>query len=485
MATLAAAVALPLGVQQAANSFPTADAAASKPNIVFVLTDDMSSNLLPYVPEVQKMQAQGMTFNNHEVSNSLCCPSRSSIFTGQFPHNTGVLTNEAPDGGFGKFHANGDEKHTFATALHAKGYRTAMMGKYLNGYKPTDRIDGKKPYVPPGWSQWNVVGPGYEGYHYKISDNHRIESHGGKDKDYLNTVLTKKGKAFIKKSANAGKPFLLELAPFTPHSPSTPAPQDENALPGLKAPRSPAFNKMPANAPSWLAKRDRLGQSQLDKIDRKFRKRAQSMLAINRMLAAMRTQLTKSGVANRTYVVFTSDNGFHLGEYQLQAGKQTAFDTDIKVPLVVTGPGVAAGSRTDAATSNIDFAPTFERMAGATVPSRVDGHSMLPLLADGKASGWRQANMIEHRHVDPSPTDPDSQQPVEGNPPSYHAMRTRQFLYVEYAGGAKEYYDLSTDPNELDNIVGRLATTRLKQLHKQLTRLENCHGDGCWKAGHL
>ncbi|MFE5815673.1 sulfatase [Streptomyces sp. NPDC056479] len=467
-----------------ATTQPAAATAANRPNIVFVLTDDMSSNLLQYMPEVQKLQSQGMTFSDYVVSNSLCCPSRSSIFTGRYPHNTGVLSNEGPNGGFGAFHDNGQERDTFATALKAKGYRTAMMGKYLNGYSPEDTVDRQKPYVPPGWSQWDVVGGGYEGYDYKLAHNHRIEKHGHRPKDYLTDVLSRKGNAFVRKSAAANKPFMLEIALFTPHGPSTPAPRDEQAFPGLKAPRSPAFNKLPSDAPGWLARQDRLTQSEKHTINRKFRNRARSLQSIDRMIGELRTTLTRAGVADDTYIVFSSDNGFHLGEYRLKAGKQTAFDTDVRVPLVIAGPGVAAGRTSNAQVSNIDFAPTFQRIGGAAVSSDVDGHSLLPLLDGGSDANWRTANLIEHRHAVEGPGDPDNDGSESISPPDYHALRTDSYTYVEYAGGAREYYNLRNDPYQLHNRAGSLSRARLAKLHDALERLKDCRGDGCWSAGH-
>src|SRR5262249_34042970 len=140
-------------------------AAAQQPNIVFVLTDDLSWNLVPYMPQVQRMQAEGMTFNRYTVTDSLCCPSRASIFTGRYPHTTGVLKNMGYDGGFGAFHGP-EENSTFATALQRVGYRTGMMGKYLNGYFPFETTDRMRPYVPPGWSVWAVGGEAYPEFNY-------------------------------------------------------------------------------------------------------------------------------------------------------------------------------------------------------------------------------------------------------------------------------------------------------------------------------
>src|SRR3954468_19395665 len=135
-----------------------------RPNVIFILTDDLSSDLVQYMPNVQQMQREGMTFSNYFVTDSLCCPSRASIFSGQYPHNHGVLTNTPPTGGFSAFR-RGAEAETFATVLQSRGYRTSLMGKYFNGYQPANH------YVAPGWSNWQVSGGGYGGFNYSISAN--------------------------------------------------------------------------------------------------------------------------------------------------------------------------------------------------------------------------------------------------------------------------------------------------------------------------
>jgi arylsulfatase A-like enzyme len=461
-------------------------AAAPPPNIVFVLTDDLSWNLVRYLPQVRRMQSDGVTFDDYVVTDSLCCPSRSSIFSGRFPHDTGVFTNGGNDGGFGYFHSHGEEANTFATALQGKGYRTAMMGKYLNGYQPADPQGGTEPYVPPGWSEWDVAGNGYPEFDYDLNQNHTVVHYGSAPADYLTDVLAGKGEAFIADSARAHTPFMLELATFAPHAPYTPAPRDAADFPGLTAPRDQAFDTLPTDAPPWLAGRTPLTAAEKQTIDTDFRKRAQAVQAVDDLIAGVRAALTKAGVADNTYLVFSSDNGYHMGEYRLNPGKMTAFDTDIRVPLVVTGPGIPAGRASGAAVANIDLAPTFMQLGGAPVSSTVDGHSLLPLLHGGPDAGWRTADLVEHHGPDTQADDPDLPAPHSGNPPSYEALHTGKYTYVEYVDGSREYYDLTSDPLELHNIVGTLSQARLGQLHNDLTRLENCHnGPACWAAGHV
>jgi arylsulfatase A-like enzyme len=460
-------------------------AAGDRPNVVFVLTDDLSMNLLPYLPQVAALQKAGTTFSNYTVTDSLCCPSRSSIFTGKPPHDTGVFTNSPPDGGFDVFHSRGDENETTGTALQKAGYRTAMMGKYLNGYKPRMRLGGGQPYVPPGWNEWDVAGNGYPEFNYNLNENHQVKHYGQAPEDYLTDVLSAKAQDFITTSAEAQAPFFLEVATFAPHAPYTPAPRDANAFPGLPAPRTAAFNVLPANAPAWLANRPPLTPAQQTRIDTIFRKRAQSVQAVDAMIGNLRAALTRAGVADNTIVVFSSDNGFHLGEYRLAAGKMTAYDTDVHVPLVAAGPGIRAGQVVTDPVQNTDLCPTFEQFGGAPTPEDVDGHSLVPLLGGQHPPDWRSATVVEHHGPDTAANDPDRPGKNSGNPPSYNAMRTNTYTYIEYTNGAKEYYDRSRDPDELNNSISSLPPARLGALHDALGAMTSCHGGAsCWAADH-
>ncbi|MEV4642465.1 sulfatase [Actinoplanes sp. NPDC049548] len=447
----------------------------ARTNVVLVLTDDLSANLVQYMPNVQALTRDGTTFSQYTVTDSLCCPSRSSILTGRLPHNTGVFTNSGDDGGFHVFQRE-QERDTFATTLQKRGYRTAMMGKYLNGYLPGEHG------VRPGWTEWDVAGAGYNEYDYNLNENGTVKHYGKAPGDYLTTVIEGKATSFVTAAAEADEPFLLEVATFTPHGPYTPAPQDEQAFPGLKAPRGPNFDKLPTDAPEWLAGREPLTAGEIAKIDTAYRKRAQSVLSIDRMIGNLRQTLRKSGVADRTVVVFSSDNGFHLGEHRLTAGKQTAFDHDVHVPLVMAGPGVRKGATVDATVQNIDLRPTFEELGGATPGPAVDGRSLVPLLRDGRAADWRTIGLIEHHGPVDAADDPDKQAPASGNPPTYSTLRGPGFTYVEYEGGATEYYDRTTDPDELVNSAAKLPAERATQLHDALDKLRACRGEGACRA---
>ncbi len=457
---------------------PQASAAHERPrpNFVFVLTDDLSWNLVKYMPHLLALEKAGTTMSRYYVVDSLCCPSRSAIFTGEYPHDDGVFTNAGADGGYLAFNKNGDQRKSFAVALHQAGYRTAMMGKYLNQYQPADPI-------PPGWDEWDVAGNGYAEFNYTLNQDGRQVRYGSAAKDYLTDVLAARAGSFIDSSAASGRPFMLEVATFAPHAPYTPAPRYAHAAQHLAYPKTPAYNRMPANPPPWLKGHASLSDAEQTAITTTFRQRVEADLSVDDMLAELEHELQVKGLAKNTYIIFSSDNGFHMGEYTLYSGKQTAFDTDINVPLIVSGPGIPAGRVLSQLASNIDLCPTFETLAGVPVPADVDGRSLAALWHGQNPADWRQAILIEHHGPDFSPADPDRQTQKPGDPPSYEAVRTATALYVRYAGGAQEYYDTVTDPYELDNLAAKGVPAALRQA---LTALENCHaGATCWAAAHL
>jgi arylsulfatase A-like enzyme len=378
---------------------PAHPPAQGSPNIVFILTDDLASNLVQFMPHVLAMQTNGITFTNYFVTDSLCCPSRSSIFTGRYPHDTGVFTNAGEDGGYSAFTARGNDQSTFAVALARTGYRTAFLGKYLNGYQPHQHPGGA------GWHHWVVAGNGYLEFDYAFNQDGTLVAHASKPEDYLTDVLAADGVRFIKENTKA--PFFIELATFAPHLPYTPAPRDAGAFPDLRAPRGPAYNVMPTSAPRWLISHPALTQEAMDAIDGDFRKRAQSVLAVDKMIDDLQAAVAEIGQEKNTYFVFSSDNGYHMGEYRLMPGKQTAYDTDINVPLVVTGPKIAGGRKAEEIVENIDLAPTFIQLAGGDQFPNVDGASLVPLLGSPRVEGWRTVALVEHHGPVRDVMDPD------------------------------------------------------------------------------
>lgn len=454
----------------------TGTLAQRAPNLVFVLTDDLEPSLLRYMPTVRSMQRTGASFSDYTVSDSLCCPSRTSILTGQYPHTSGVFTNSGGDGGLGAFDRHGLADQTYAVALQNAGYRTGFMGKYLNGYNPRAGDGTPGANVPEGWDEWDVAGNGYPEFSYWMNENGREVKHGKRPRAYLTDVVSTEGQDFIRNASAAGTPFALEISTFAPHAPYTPAPRDAKKYRQLKAPRSKAFNeKNLSDKPTWIKKRAKLTKKQVTKLDTVYRKRAQSVRSVDLMLSRLRSTLRATGQLENTYVVFSSDNGYHLGQHRLPAGKQTAYTTDIVVPLVITGAGVTHATIGQPA-QNVDLAPTFVDLAGANSLTRADGRSLRPLLEGRRPANWRAYGLVEHHGPNLDPSDPDYAGAKGANPPSYEAITNRRLTYVEYADGEREYYNNAKDPQQLVNRWKSLSPTRRTELRAALHDLQTCSG---------
>jgi len=290
--------------------------------------------------------------------------------------------------------------------------------------------------------------------------------------NYMVDVLSDKAGSFIDSSASSGKPFLLEVATFAPHAPYTPAPRYATAAKAVTYPKTPAYNAVPSAPPSWLKGHPALTPANQTAITTAYQKRVEADMAVDDMVGHVEQQLQAKGIAQNTYIVFSSDNGYHMGEYRLLPGKQTAFDTDVHVPLILTGPGVPAGHTSTQLTSNIDLAPTFESLGGAATGSNVDGVSLSGVWHGQQPGNWQQAVLIEHHGPNDNKGDPDAQNAAHADPPTYEAIRTADALYIRYSSGEQEYYNTTTDPNELTNSATKGVPP---QLPKTLSALANCH----------
>src|ERR671920_2357895 len=196
----------------------------------------------------------------------------------------------------------------------------------------------------------------------------------------------------------ADRPFLMWIGTKAPHQPATPAPRDKKTYPAVSLPRPPSFDeKHVSDKPGWVSDNPPLSLEQKKYMEELHRKRLQSMLAVDDMIGDLVGALHDSGELDNTYIVFTSDNGFHLGQHRLGAGKWTAYEEDIRIPLIIRGPGVPEGRTLKHTVLNNDLAPTFADLAGAEAPSFVDGRSLEPLLTDDSTPlrDWRKRFVIE------------------------------------------------------------------------------------------
>jgi N-acetylglucosamine-6-sulfatase len=446
----------------------------ARPNIIFILTDDMRKGDLQYMPKTKALlQKEGMTFRNAFVSNAICCPSRATIMRGQYSHNSGVWSNSpttsaTTSGGWQTYKSTGDEQHNMATRLHAAGYRTALFGKYLNGYGDNTEV------IPKGWDRWfaTLDPTTYNYFDYDMNDQGAVRHYGTSESDYKTDVISSQVDDFITQSTSSsqGPPFFAYVAPVAPHDPATPAPRDAHDYDGIQGPRPPSFDETDvSDKPSWIRQFPRLTSGQISAINNSHENRVESLQAVDDLVEGIVDTLnspTPDGAIpmENTYIFFTSDNGWHQGEHRIPSRKWRAYEEDVHMPLLVRGPGVAAGSATYAQALNTDYLPTFTDLAGVSPPPYVDGRSLEPVL-NGGASGWRSAVLLEAPAW-------NSVRPAYRGIRTVSTSTTTKSKYVEYAGGERELYGLGPDPYELTNTYDSAAPP--KTLVARLQALKTC-----------
>ncbi len=438
---------------------------AVRPNIVFILSDDEDVRIHAYMPKTKALlEDDGTAFDNFFVTYSFCCPSRATILRGQYPHNTQIEGIQLPTGGFKKWRALGLGNSTIATWLHAGGYHTAFYGKYLNQYEP--QTDG----VQPGWDEWYAGGDNWSNYNYILNENGRIVHYGERAEDYLTDVIAGKAVRTIREAAAGGQPFFLYLSTYTPHAPATAARRHEHLFADTPLPRPLSFDEPDvSDKPSIIRNLPPLSGPQIQAMQEHYRARLRSLQAIDDLVETVVRTLEQTGQLGQTYIIYTSDNGFHMGEHRMIAGKTTAYEEDIRVPAIVRGPGVPAGQRIKAIVLNNDFGPTFAAIAGVAPPSFVDGRSFLPLFKNPERP-WRRSFLIQRRELETHEMTGTAR---------FDAVRTAEKIYVEYGDGERELYDLHEDPDQLSSEAGHAEPLALELLTTRLAELLNCAGANC------
>ena len=453
------------GSPGAPSSTPAAVPPPRRPNIVFILADDLDFRTTAMMPRLPALIGQqGRTFDRAYVTQSLCAPSRASIQTGQYPHNHRVLDNTGPDGGFGAFR-RGQEASTIATWLRAGGYRTALVGKYINGYPTTARPD----YIPPGWDEWRaqLSDMTQDRYvNYFLNENGTVNPYGVKDADYETDVLSNRAVAFIERSVQDHKPFFLYLAPDAPHLPAIPAPRHATLMNGTEAPRVPSFNESDvSDKPAFVQNASLMTPTEIRKLDRTETARLRTMLAVEDTLSDVLTVLAANQVLDETYVFFMSDNGLMLGEHRLVTTKDVAYEEAIRVPFMVMGPGVAAATHdAEHFVLNIDIAPTLAELAGVAVPDSVDGRSLVRLLRGESVTDWRREAVSES---------------ISYTGGLSAVLRTPEYAYTEIESNERELYDMRTDPYQLASLHRRADPALLATLSARLAQITACRRASC------
>ncbi len=529
-ATALLAVVAVLGLARSADARPVKADDDGRPNILVVMTDDMAASDVRFMPNVRKLIARrGTTFNDAVDSFPLCCPARATFITGQYAHNHGVKGNFYPYGWYGLKH----RRNILPRWLQKSGYRTAAIGKWLNGYGARDG----RGEIPNGFDIWRGLldVSAYDYYNFVMNRNGKLKYWGDKDfarklvefagievrpngagfagiigqlrklfgqppytywgseeeRDYSPDVTGQVTENIVRRERKSKDPFFVWWSPAAPHREDVsttlmgrpgadprPAPRFEPAVNQLVLPEPPSFNEadisdkssnLQTYAPPLDA--DDVAQLELD-----YQGRAGSLMAVDDGVGDLVRTLRRTHQLKDTMIVFLSDNGWLQGEHRIPGDKFLPYEESLRVPLIIRGPGIPAGKKINGQVSNVDFAPTLLDIANAKPGRTMDGVSLLPAIHNRKRMPDR-AIAIEAL----APLFEDPSVPANRWDKPYTGVRTDRYAYIVWSQtGERELYDLRRDPFELDNVIDDpgYATVR-DELAAKLRRLEHCKGKGC------
>jgi arylsulfatase A-like enzyme len=402
---------------------------AQQPDIILIQTDDQPWHTLPQMPNVQRLIGdQGVRFDGYYINTSLCAPSRVTTLLGQYSHHTGILGNAKS----AKMFLPKSPK-SLPVWLQNAGYRTALVGKWLNDYS---KAGSGWPAAPAGWSVWRAMkGPAY--YNYQLSIDGVIEVHGSTPAEYSTRVLRDYAVQVLN-SAPIDTPLFLLFTPYAPHAPMIPDPADVNAFNSVPWGISflPNYNEVNvSDKPAWVRA---LPLVKDKKMQKQYENQLESLQAVDRAVADILAAAEARG--RPLYVFYISDNGWTMGAHRWFR-KWCAYDECSKGPFLVRGPGIPAGVVIDNAklVSNVDLAPTIAALAGATANTTVDGLNLLPLLQEPTLE-WKRDVLLEDR----------------GSPSAklmrFWSIRSHDgWEWTEYDNGDRELYDMTTDAFQLES----------------------------------
>ncbi|KAL7910890.1 Arylsulphatase [Trichoderma velutinum] len=444
-----------------------ADAASSRPNIVFILTDDQDNHMgsLQHMPSLQKhLVHQGTTFEKHYCSTAICCPSRVSLWTGQLAHNTNVTNVNPPWGGYPKFVQNGYNDHHLALWLQQSGYNTYYVGKLFNAHTI---YNYDSPHVS-GYTQSNFFLDPFTYQYYNVSTTKNGAPPTNPVGKYSTDIVAESASEFLDHALQDDSPFFITLAPIAPHAlvtesslgafdPPQVAERHEGLFPEYRIPRTPNFNPDSPNGVSWVSKLPKLNDTIIDYNDEYQRQRLRSLQAVDEIVESVVDRLDQAGVLEDTFIFYTSDNGYHIGQHRLHPGKTCGFETDINVPLVVRGPGVPAERVAQVPSSHTDLAPTILQIAGIEIGDKKFDGTPIDLYGNETESrsehaavefwGFGLAESVFGRENGP---------PIYLNN-TYKGLRIEAenygFYYSVWCSNEKELYDMKADPGQLHNLL--------------------------------
>ena len=443
------------------NVGPAVSKALTRPNILLILTDDQTTEemrAMSYLPG--RPYGSWISFPNAFINTPTCCPSRATLLSGQYSSHHQVRDNSRG--------AAFNDRSTVATWLDAAGYRTGLIGKYLNGYGRDN------PYVvPPGWTDFaGLLGPStYHFYGYTMNVNGVLT----RDRGYQSDAITRRSVDFIRR--RAGGPFFLWTTYVAPHvgrpralfdplayGSTVPPLRFSDAFFGNQLPRPPTFNEADvSDKPPFIRNRQKLEPWKIRAITETHRQRLAALLAVDEGVTQIVGELRAERVLDDTVLIFTSDNGWMEGQHRVPNGKILAYEPSIRVPLLMRGPGIPRGVKRGRLVWNGDLAPTILELTGAHATFPMDGRSLLAPPPP------HPAILLE---APPAPK-------TDGLP-RFTGIRTGRYKYVEHLWGPRELYDLWRDPDETNNLARspRMAGVTAR-LARRLDLLKGCAGPSC------
>jgi len=510
----------------------------ARPNIVLIQADDAIRSDMPLMPNISRLMDTGGTqFSNYVAPYPLCGPARASLLTGQLSHNNQVFSNfRSNDGGHYRFKALSgklNQANSLGPWLHRSGYQTALVGKYLNEYGALDRTE-----IPPGWDRWAALldNSTYDYFNYAVNVDGKVQFHGDRtyaeaqlnfatnaanntpksfgeviaqaqaafvpydyfgtqdESEYSMDVTGKMAANFVKNAAPRKKPFFLYYSPPGPHAEDTnhlqglrPGAPDPDPRPPIRyadtydntpLPRPASFNEADvSDKASNLKNLPLLTDTQIEGITNNYRGRLGALRSVDDQVGKIVKKLKKSGEFGNTYFIFTSDNGYMQGDHRLRSSKFLPYENSVRVPAMMSGPGIKKNKVKTGAAMDVDLTATVLDMADAKSGRTPDGISLLPA-----AKGRKQL--------------PKRDQPIEAMRPlflfytpitafdlPYYGVRTSQYKYIHWSfetGPEYELYDLNKDPDELNNLAADPNYADVvAQLETKAAQLRTCRGKTC------
>ncbi|KAL4898730.1 alkaline-phosphatase-like protein [Aspergillus ambiguus] len=492
--------------------------ARNRPNFIFVVTDDQDLQLgsIDYMPlTLGHLKQKGTFFSNHFVTTAVCCPSRVSLWTGRQAHNTNVTDVSPPYGGYPKFVEQGFNDNFLPVWLQKAGYDTYYTGKLFNAHT----VDNyHNPYVNGFNGSDFLLDPftySYLNSTYQRNHDPPVSYEGRHTVD----VITEKALGFLEDGLNGDRPFFITIAPVAPHSNidvsalggeipavmTEPIPLDrhKSLFKGVTVPRTKNFNPDEPSGVSWVRNLPKLDKSAIEYQDHFYRARLRALQGVDELVDGLISRLEASDQVDNTYIIYTSDNGYHIGQHRLPPGKECGFEEDIRVPLLIRGPGVAPGAVEDAVTTHIDLSPTIFDLAqiplredfdGTPIPLPYGGGSEHPRHEHVTVEYWGQAYFEGEKGALSSP----DHTPFAPNN-TYKSVRIigqgYNLYYSVWCNNEHELYDLSTDPYQLNNLHPSVGPIRridnyvhgwnlsqvITRLDAILLVLKSCKGATCIK----